>query len=91
MGNQGPGISSRTTEPATPPANSAKQPFPTRAGIVVADCERIISMAPAQGYAVHEQDDREGEFRGVRDNHDRVKVELSCPNGTPQLRIRDDD
>ena len=46
----------------------------------------IVSMSPAQGFEVHEhdgpQDDgAEGEFRGISDNHDRVKIEVS-------LRIR---
>ncbi|WP_433374003.1 hypothetical protein ACQPZX_03040 [Actinoplanes sp. CA-142083] len=70
---------------------ASKQSFSTRGGTVVATCERILTMAPAQGFAIHEQNDREGEFRGVSDNHDRVKVELSCAAGTPQLRIRSED
>ncbi|MFI5897666.1 hypothetical protein ACIA5D_47020 [Actinoplanes sp. NPDC051513] len=48
-------------------------------------------MAPAQGFAIHEQNDREGEFRGVSDNHDRVKVSLFCAGGAPQLRIRSEN
>jgi hypothetical protein len=74
--------------PTSPEPTTAKRSFPTRGGTVVATCERILTMAPAQGFAIHEQDAREGEFRGVSDNHDRVKVELSCAAGTPQLRIR---
>jgi hypothetical protein len=70
---------------------SRSQSFPTRGGIVVADCDQILQMAPAQGFSVHEQGAREGEFRGVRDNHDRVKVELSCANGVPDLRIRQEN
>ena len=60
-------------------------PFPTRAGTVVGRCAgsraEIVSMSPAQGYSVHEHDtglqddDAEGEFRGITDDHDRVKVE----------------
>jgi hypothetical protein len=78
---------------ATPSAQLGQSPQATQAiktagGTVVVSCERIESMAPAQGYSVHEQDDREGEFRGVRDDHDRVKVELSCAGGVPQLRVR---
>lgn len=57
----------------------------------MATCDRIVSMAPAQGFAIHEQRDEEGEFRGVRDDHDRVKVELACANGTPELRVRSED
>lgn len=78
---------SETSEMST----SATRPFPTRGGIVVATCERITAMSPAQGFQVHEQNAREGEFRGIRDNHNRVKVELTCPNGTPELRTRDED
>jgi hypothetical protein len=87
--------SSPTVAPTTPatsaPTKSAKpvgQSFPTRGGTVVADCDHIISMSPAQGYGVHEQGTEEGEFRGVSDNHKRVKVELSCVGGRVDLRIR---
>jgi hypothetical protein len=82
--------SSSPTEGAGEP-NSSAQPFATDGGMVVASCERIETMSPAQGYAVHEQDDHEGEFRGIRDNHDRVKVELSCSGGVPHLRVRTED
>ncbi|MBO3743340.1 hypothetical protein [Actinoplanes flavus] len=64
--------------------------FPTRGGTVVADCERILSMSPAQGYAVHDQDDDEGEFRQVR-GKTRVEVELTgCDQGTPRLEVTED-
>jgi hypothetical protein len=83
------------TSPAPSPAPSlatlAVQSFATRGGTVMATCEGITAMSPAQGFQVHEQNAREGEFRGVRDNHDRVKVQLTCPNGAPELRTRDDD
>ncbi|GAA0535580.1 hypothetical protein GCM10010172_16040 [Paractinoplanes ferrugineus] len=72
------------------PASSA-QSFATAGGTVVADCERIEAMSPAQGYAIHEQDDHQGEFRGIRDDHDRVKVELTCSGGVPQVRVRTED
>jgi hypothetical protein len=80
-----------TSVPATTPAKPDGQSFPTRGGIVTADCDHIISMSPAQGYGVHEQSSREGEFRGVSDNHDRVKVELRCSGGVVDLRIRTED
>jgi hypothetical protein len=85
-----PNISEMSPEPSATGSAAVSQSFPTRGGTVVASCERIETMAPAQGFAIHEQSDREGEFRGVSDNHDRVKVELSCANGTPHLRIRDE-
>ncbi|GIF19587.1 hypothetical protein BJ973_006633 [Actinoplanes tereljensis] len=66
------------------------QAVKTPGGTVMVTCERIESMAPAQGWSVHEQNAREGEFRGNRDNHDRVKVELSCAGGQPQLRVREE-
>ena len=83
---------------ATPSASGSAAPavtgrsFPTRAGTVVADCDRILSMAPAVGYEVHEKEDREGEFRNVRDGNDRIEVELACVGGEPRLEVtRDDD
>jgi hypothetical protein len=75
-----------TSEPPAPAAQS----FTTRGGIVVATCEKITAMSPAQGFQVHEQNAAEGEFRGIRDNHNRVKVQLTCPNGRPELRTRDE-
>ncbi|MEU8818543.1 hypothetical protein [Actinoplanes sp. NPDC048796] len=69
-------------------ASAAKgQTFTTMGGTVVAACDRIISMAPAQGWAVHDQDQREGEFRNGRD---RLEVELSCVNGAPRLEVAND-
>lgn len=84
-----PGSAPPSASPGSPDAS--KKSFPTRGGTVVATCERILTMVPAQGFSIHEQGDREGEFRSVGDNHDRVKVELSCPNGTPDLRIRSEE
>jgi MFS family permease len=75
------------TERAGEPASSVRS-FVTAGGTVLASCARIETMSPAQGFALHEQDDHEGEFRGIRDDHDRVKVELSCSGGVPQLRVR---
>lgn len=71
----------------------------TRGGTVIARCvagqPRVVSMTPAQGYEVHERGDDEGEFRGVSDNHDRVKLDLSCgADGRPVVAVteeRDDD
>jgi hypothetical protein len=37
---------------------------------------------------MHEQSAREGEFRGARDNDDRLKVALTCMNGVPGIRQR---
>ncbi|GAA4588135.1 hypothetical protein BJY16_008458 [Actinoplanes octamycinicus] len=80
-----------TAAPTTAaPAKDAGRSFPTRGGTVVADCGGIISMAPAQGFAVHEQRGREGEFRSVRDNHVRVKVRVTCAAGVPALGSDDD-
>ncbi len=71
--------------------SDAASSFRTRGGTVVADCDGISSMSPADGFQVHERQAREGEFRSVRDNHDRVKVRLTCVNGTPHVDERDDD
>jgi hypothetical protein len=76
---------------SAPEPTASKQSFSTRGGTVVATCAQILTMAPAQGFAIHEQDEREGEFRGVGDDHDRIKVELSCAAGSPELRIRSED
>ncbi|MCU7723107.1 hypothetical protein ODJ79_05215 [Actinoplanes sp. KI2] len=81
-----PGVSELSATPAM-----ASQSFTTRGGIVVATCDGITAMSPAQGFQVHEQSGREGEFRGIRDNHDRIKVVLTCPNGAPDLRVRYED
>lgn len=56
---------------------------------MVADCERIVSMSPAQGFAVHDQDD-DGEFRQVR-GEVTVEVELTgCDQGTPRLAVSEE-
>ena len=83
--------SAPTSSPKPNLSEISQQSFSTHGGTVVATCERILTMAPAQGFAIHEQNDREGEFRGVSDNHDRVKVSLFCAGGTPQLRIRSEN
>jgi hypothetical protein len=58
----------------------------------VADCTRITSMAPAQGFEVHDRESREGEFRSTANGRDRVEVELYCDGGVPRLVVtRDDD
>jgi hypothetical protein len=83
-----------------PPA--ATRTFTTRAGTVVGRCAggrpEIISMSPAQGFTVHERDagpqgaEAEGEFRGSADDHNRLKVDVACAGGRPELRIdRDED
>jgi hypothetical protein len=78
-------------EPAPQPSQNTARSFPTAGGTVVAECGRILSLSPAQGFEVHEQDDDEGEFRSVR-GRDRVRVELTgCDRGTPRLRVRNDD
>jgi len=71
----------------------------TRGGTVIARCDGgrpvIVSMTPAQGFEVHERDGDEGEFRSTSDNHDRVKIDVTCDSaGTPAVvavNERDDD
>ena len=89
-GSASPGSASPGSASPTRPAVTGRS-FATRAGTVVADCDRILSMAPALGYEVHEQEGREGEFRNVRDGKDRLEVELRCAGGVPQLTVTDDD
>ncbi|HWS33830.1 MAG TPA: hypothetical protein VN408_13955 [Actinoplanes sp.] len=83
------------TVPISPSPSGDSTSVHTRGGTVIADCRRIISMSPAQGWAVHEQDGDEGEFRNVRNGHQRVKIDLgACTAGLPRLEITiesDDD
>ncbi|MEU7903564.1 hypothetical protein [Actinoplanes sp. NPDC049118] len=73
--------------------------FRTRGGTVVARCgdrrAEIVAMSPLAGFAVHERDEgprvqAEGEFRGTVDDHDRVKVRISCAGDRPVLAERSD-
>ena len=88
-----------TARPASPAVSQAVgdapgRTFPTRGGTVVARCgangPRIVSMSPAQGFALHENEGDEGEFRSTSDNHDRVKFEITCSAGRPSLVQRGD-
>ncbi|MEU4423604.1 hypothetical protein AB0F81_23495 [Actinoplanes sp. NPDC024001] len=89
LGTAPPAPSATASPSSSRPATGRSFTFP--AGTVVADCGRILSMAPAQGWAVHEQDDDEGEFRSVGDPRDRFEVELTCVGGVPQLRVAVED
>jgi hypothetical protein len=83
------------------PAGAVKT-FPTPGGTIIARCAgglvQVVSMSPAQGYAVHDGVSREAhaaaeaEFRGVADDHDRVKARLRCAADVPSmsLSVRDD-
>jgi hypothetical protein len=82
----------------TNPSSPAPRSFATRAGTLVAACSAagaaIVSMAPAAGFAVHEQTrgaqrQAEGEFRGTGNDKDRVKITVTCPGGTPAMSVRD--
>ncbi len=84
--------------PSTRPPAATAEPVShrTRGGTVIARCDGgtpvIVSMVPAQGFEVHERDGDEGEFRSTGDNHDRVKVDVSCAgSGKPVVSARDDD
>ena len=89
-------------KPSPKPSPSVStRTFPTRGGTVVGRCvggrSEIVSMAPNQGFELHEQDrggqdgDAEGEFRSVSDNHDRVKFEVVCSGGAPSISVRAED
>ena len=79
------------------PAAAGPRSFTTRGGSVVARCEAgravIVSMAPAQGWSVHDRDrgpqdeEAEGEFRA---DAGRVEVEVRCDGPVPVLTARDD-
>jgi hypothetical protein len=77
-----------TTSPATaPPPTMSTTVEATRGGTVVARCDgsraEIITMTPELGFTVHEQNGAEGEFRLSSDNHDRVKIRVTCVAGVP--------
>ena len=90
--------------PTTAPSASAgpdpvRKTFRTGGGTVIAQCVgarvQVLSMSPAQGYAVHDGIDRqlrssaEVEFRGRGDSDDRVKADLRCSGGVPVLQPHD--
>jgi hypothetical protein len=93
-----PSPSSAAPSPGAP-AGGTKRTKLTRGGVVTARCvgARVeIVMAPAQGFAVHEQstgpqDSAEGEFRSDSDDKDRVKVNARCDAGIPLITERPRD
>jgi hypothetical protein len=105
-GDESPGGIEPPPGTSVPPASTGIGPaapvepaktFATRAGTVTARCAgsqvEIVSMSPAQGYAVHEREsgrraEAEGEFRGTGDDHDRVEVRVRCGAGEPVSEIR---
>jgi hypothetical protein len=97
-----PAPASAAIGPSPTPSAAAARTFPTRAGTVVGRCAgnraEIVTVSPAQGYSVHERDtglrddNAEAEFRGISDDHDRLKVNIVCPGGKPDLVVeRDED
>lgn len=72
----------------------APRSFSTRGGTVVVRCRagnaEIVSMSPRPGFEQHEQEGDEGEFRGVSDNHDRVRIDATCSGGVPSIATRDE-
>ena len=82
---------SAAATPVPSATSDAARSVPTEGGIVVADCRRILSLSPAQGYEVHDQQDDEGEFRAV-DGDRKVEVELTgCDRGMPRIEVIVDD
>jgi hypothetical protein len=67
----------------------------TRGGTVVARCgdagAQIVTMTAAIGFTVHEKQGAEGEFRSSSDNHDRVKIRVSCAGGSPSISAENRD
>lgn len=89
--------------PAPAPAASSPEvrTFTTAGGTVTARCDPadpaeglIVTMSPRQGFALHERDDDDGEFRSLADARQRVEVEASCAGGvvavTEQSTVEDD-
>lgn len=90
--------SSSPPAPAPPsPTKATAEPLSkqTRGGTVVARCDGdnpvIVSLSPAQGFEMHERHGADAEFRGTSDNHDRVKIAVSCSGSGPTVSVRDDD
>jgi hypothetical protein len=94
---------SRPSPEAAPSVSAGPDPvrktFRTSGGTIIARCVgdrvQVLSMSPAQGYAVHDGIGREPrttvetEFRSRGDNDDRVKADLRCSAGTPVLQPHD--
>jgi hypothetical protein len=91
-----PATETPTETPSTTPTTKTPRTdksFSTRGGTVVGSCDAgtatIRSMSPASGFAVHERNGAEGEFRSTSDNHDRVRFTITCAgDGTPVLAGR---
>ena len=80
----------------TEPAGQAKPAVKrTRGGTVVARCvggsAEIVTMTAAIGFNVHEKEGAEGEFRSSSDNHDRVKIRVSCAGGSATISAENRD
>ena len=90
-GNPSPTTGSPSPEP------TVKEPAVkrTRGGTVVARCvgtrAQIVTMTAAIGFTVHEKEGAEGEFRSSSDNHDRVKIRVSCAGGDPSISAENRD
>ncbi|MFG1606387.1 hypothetical protein [Actinoplanes sp. NPDC049265] len=83
-----PSVSAEPTREPAPAGGSKTRRTP--GGTVTAQCtsgEAVLHLAPALGFEVHEVHGAEGEFRSVSDNHDRVKVRVSCAGGAPEISV----
>ncbi len=72
---------------------AAAHTLTTRAGTVVVRCTgddaEIVSMSPRDGYALHDRDGDEGEFRSTTDGGDHVTFDVDCTAGRPSLTLDD--
>jgi hypothetical protein len=102
LARQQPAPTQPSTKPsATQSAEQQARTFRTRGGTVVGRCAgsrpEVVSMSPAQGFELHEQDrglqedDAEGEFRNLGDPGDAVPFEIVCAGGLPSLVPDTDD
>jgi hypothetical protein len=86
-----PASPSPAPSPSPSSTQSVSRTIPTRGGTVVARCDdgraTITLMSPAEGFTIHENNGSEGEFRGISDNHNRVKIRISCASGRPGYTI----
>jgi hypothetical protein len=85
-----PSVSTAPAPSGTPVPAGESKTRRTPGGTVTALCTAgrpSLNLSPEQGFEVHENHGAEGEFRSVSDNHDRVKVRVSCAGGTPQISV----
>jgi hypothetical protein len=77
-----------------PLAAAAPEALASRGGTVLAQCRgevvEVVSMTPAQGFRVEDQDE-DGDKVTFKSDEIKVKMHLSCADGLPTARETIDD